>query len=89
MSEEKAEKVRDMTEELSIAMYQLSGFAEMLDDIIDEMPLQKDGEGYSIECCVFCIWAQKKLDVLTTQLMMRLKESGELVSALKKEVFAQ
>ena len=34
MSEERAKVVRNIAEDLNIAMYQLSGFADMLGDII-------------------------------------------------------
>ena len=60
----------------------------MLGDIIGKMPFREEEESYSIECRAFCAWALKKLDVLATQLMMRSKESSELVSVLEKEVFA-
>mgnify|MGYP001046191702 FL=1 len=88
MSEERAKVVRNIAEDLNIAMYQLSGFADMLGDIIGKMPFQEEEESYSIECRAFCAWAQKKLDVLTTQLMIQTKESSKLVSVLEKEVFA-
>ena len=88
MSEERAKVVRNIAEDLNIAMYQLSGFADMLGDIIGKMPFQEEEESYSIECRAFCAWAQKKLDVLTTQLMIQTKESSKLVSVLEKEVVA-
>lgn len=88
MSEERAKAVRDATEELNMAMYQLSGFAEMLFDIIDEMPFQEEKEDYSLLCHAFCRNEHKKLDILATQLVIRLNESSKLAKALEKEVFA-
>ena len=89
MSEEKLNTVRNTIAELDYTIYQLSGVAEMLEDIIHEMPFRKKKEDDPTECLIFCIWAQRRLNILVDQLVIQSDKSGELVSALEEELSSQ
>ena len=89
MSEEKLNTVRNTIAELDYTIYQLSGVAEMLEDIIDVMPFRKTEEDDPTECLHFCIWAQKRLNILVNQLMLQLDKGGELVTTLEEEFSSQ
>ena len=89
MNEEKLNTVRNTISELDYTIYQLSGVAEMLEDIIKEMPFRKKMKDDPTECLTFCIWAQRRLNILVDQLVIQSDKSGELVSVLDKEMFEQ
>ena len=81
------DKVRDIVNELDMVTYRLDTFAEVIRDIIDDIPINEEDDNYPLLCRIFCLNAQKKLDVLTCQLKTESEENIKLVSALEKEVF--
>ncbi|MCI9458641.1 MAG: hypothetical protein HFE44_17005 [Oscillospiraceae bacterium] len=81
------DKVKKITDSLDITVYKLNAFAEVIRDIIDDMPNNEKDDSYPVLCCMFCRNVQNKLDVLTSQLMTESEKSINLVSELEREVF--
>lgn len=81
------DKVKDITNELDMATYRMNAFVEVIRDIIDNIPVNEKDDNYREYCHIFCLNAQKKLDVLTCQLITESEKSINLVSELEKEVF--
>lgn len=76
-----------MADSLNITIYKLNAFAEIIRDIVSDMPFNEKDDNYLISCWLFCRNTQNKLDALTAQLLTDAKKSVGVVSELTKEIY--